>query len=528
MHGNFWAGAVKAGGFLIGLLLCAPDCLIADGLGRPPLHRESFYSPTTLLLCNARLPESVALAEYYAAARGIPAGNLLRLSVDPAEEITRAVYETRIAGPLRELLLRQGWWMPERDEATGQQTLRSQFHFLVLFRGMPLKIRATREQEPVLESSAASVDSELAVLGHPGSALQGPLRNPYFQSELPFAQAGLSIQLVGRIDGPSAEHCRRMIDAAIRAEAEGLWGNAYIDLAPEAGAGREWIQAASNQLRRQGVPVTVNQFPQLFPIGYPMKDPAFYIGTKQEEVGGPFTEPEFRFRPGAVAACLTDSSASSVRDTKAAWAAALLHSGATAVIGNAANPGASHSHRLDIFVDRLLKGHTLVESANMASDSLSWTSVALGDPLYRPFPSPIEEIDERHFRKDDMLPYKVIRLAHGRWGQGQPLPDHELILKLEMASAKLPRPELIEHLGLLSAEMGNYRDARTHFLRARGHYQAKEDQLRMDLHLADLAWTQNDKLRAWKIWREAADTFKGIPASRAAQEFMKIFQTAQQ
>ena len=97
-----------------------------------------------------------------------------------------------------------------------------------------------------------------------------------------------------------------------------------------------------------------------------------------------------------------------------------------------------------------------------------------------------------------------------------------------MASAKLPLPELIEHLGLLASEMGNFRDARTHFMRARNQYSAREDQLRMDLHLANLAWAQNDKLKARNIWLEAADAFRDIPAGKAPQEFMKVFQTAQQ
>lgn len=529
MRREFWAKCSKAGGALVCLLVCLPSwCPGGDGK-KPPVERESAYSKTTLLLCNSRVPESVALAQYYAAARKIPARNLLRLPLEPTEEITRTVYETKIAAPLRELLLRQGWWMPERDPATGQQSLRSQFHILVLFRGMPLKILAAREQEGPMESSAASVDSELAALGCPGLAWEGPAKNPYFGSELPFAQAALPIQLVGRIDGPGADQCRRMIDEALQAESTGLWGNAYVDLAPgERDPGAGWLKAAAGELRGQGVPVTVNRFAQSFPRGYPLKDPAFYLASKQEELDGPVDEPALQFRPGAIAAHLAEGSAATLWDSKKTWVAALLQRGAAAAVGSVGYSGPAPSHRLDILVDRLIKGHTWVESAAMACETLSWTGVVLGDPLYRPFAPASERVDEGQYGKDDMLPYKVIRLAHGRWGQGPAMPAQELILKLEMASAKLPRPELIEHLGLLASEMGNLRDARTHFLRARSQYASPEDQLRMDLHMADLAWSQNDKLRALKIWREAAETFHQIPASRAAVEYMKIFQTAQQ
>lgn len=529
MGREFWRNCGKAGTRLACLLLWVPSWSPGAEGKKPPLCHESTYSKTTLLLCNSRLPESVALAQYYAEARKIPARNVLRLAVEPAEEITRAVYETKIAAPLRELLLRQGWWMPERDPETGQQSLRSQFHVLVLFRGIPLKVLAVQDQEPAMESTAASVDSELTALGCPGQATKGPVKNPYFESELPFAQAALPIQLVGRIDGPSAELCRRMIDEALQAELEGLWGNAYVDWAPgEKDAVPKGLKAAATSLRSQGVPVTVNRFAQSFPTGYPMKDPAFYFASKQEELDGPVNEPGLRFRPGAIAAHLAEASAASVWDAKKTWAAALLQRGAAAVVGSVESPGPGSSHRLDILMDRLIKGHTWGESAAMACEAMSWMGVVLGDPLYRPFVPAGGRVDEGQYRKDAMLPYKVIRLAHGRWGQGAALPDQELILKLEMASAKLPRPELIEHLGLLAGEMGNLRDARTHFLRARSQYPSPEDQLRMDLHMADLAWSQNDKLRALKIWREAAETFHQIPASRAAVEYMKIFQTAQQ
>jgi len=529
MRGGRRAKYRTTGWFRLFVVLSLPG-ILGGGEEKAPFSVESRsdYSQTTLLLCNEQVPESVELARYYAAARKIPSENILLLSVDPSEAIDRPTYERELAAPLRELLLSKGWWMPERDPETGEQALRSQFHFLVVFRGLPLRIRPIGEGEEPLRSTAASVDSELAALGHPGSALEGPAQNPYFESELPFHQAGMSIQLVGRIDGPSWESCRDLIDRAIRAEREGVWGNAYIDLAEEGKLGNDWLSLAAERLRSLGVPVTMNRFPQLIPRTYPLKDPAFYFGAGSEKVGGPFADPGFQFRPGAIAAHLAQSSAVSVRDPDQAWAGALLRAGASEVVGNVANPHPPLSHRVHLFTDRLIKGHTLVESAYMASETLSWMGVVLGDPLYRPFPLPEEPVDEEQYGKDEMLPYKVIRLAYGRWGKGRSLPDKELILKLEMASAKIPRPELIEHLGLTAMELGNHREARTHFRRARSKYAEPEDQLRMSLHLADLAWQQNDKLDAMKIWREAADEYGRLPESRAAVEFMKGFQTAQQ
>ncbi len=36
--------------------------------------------------------------------------------------------------------------------------------------------------------------------------------------------------LVGRIDGPSWDIAKRLIEDAVAAEKSGLWGNAYLDL----------------------------------------------------------------------------------------------------------------------------------------------------------------------------------------------------------------------------------------------------------------------------------------------------------
>ena len=49
---------------------------------------------------------------------------------------------------------------------------------------------------------------------------------------------------------------------------------------------------------------------------------------------------------------------------------------------------------LDIFNDQLLKGFTLAESAYMATRALSWMTVVVGDPLYRPYASWLQ-IDRR-------------------------------------------------------------------------------------------------------------------------------------
>src|SRR5438874_4994630 len=116
-----------------------------------------------------------------------------------------------------------------------------------------------------------------------------------------------------------------------------------------------------------------------------MTDCALYYGWYAATVAGPFTQPDFHFVPGAVAVHIHSFGASTLRDTNANWVGPLLARGAAASIGNVYEPYLQLTPHLDIFNDRLLHGFTFAESAYMATRVLSWMSVMVGDPLYRPY-----------------------------------------------------------------------------------------------------------------------------------------------
>ncbi len=492
----------------------------------PPLAKASLYSPTTLVIFNRTVPDSESLARYYAAARQIPLRNLIPLDCPSDETITRAQYTETIAEPLRKKFLDEGWWMPERDAATGRQSLRSQFHILTLVHGLPLRIAddsgRTPESEP-LSGTGASVDSELATLGRAGTTLQGPAPNPYHRSETPFHSAKMPMQLVGRIDAPSLNRCRAMIDETILAETKGLWGQAYIDLDERQPLGNDWLRAAADAWRKLGIPVTVNTQPGAFPSNYPMRDPILYFGWHSDQVNGPFLNPAFKFQPGAVACHIHSLNAATLRSTTRNWAGPLLARGAAAVLGTVDEPYLQLSHDVGIFSDRLSRGFTFIESAFASTNSLSWMTVAVGDPLYCPFPNPHQPIDPSRFGPDQSTPYKILRLAYESWGEGKPLPaaDSSLFYKLEMASAKTESPELMEHLALAALERGDLDDARIQFLRGKNAYQDPRDKLRMELHIGCMEWTAQERLGALQTFRNAAAEFADLSEAKAARELME-------
>src|SRR5205814_9967249 len=148
-------------------------------------------------------------------------------------------------------------------------------------------------------------------------------------------------------------------------------------------AGDEWLAELTTQLHRAGIPVVYDDTPAIFPDAYPMTDCALYYGWYTGNVAGPFTRPDFRFVPGAIAVHIHSFSARTLRDPRANWVGPLVLKGAAASLGNVYEPYLQLTSHLDTFNDRLLHGFTFAESAYMSVRALSWMSVMVGHPIYR-------------------------------------------------------------------------------------------------------------------------------------------------
>ncbi|PYK35502.1 MAG: hypothetical protein DME54_04585, partial [Verrucomicrobia bacterium] len=172
------------------------------------------------------------------------------------------------------------------------------------------------------------------------------------------------------------------------------WGRAYVDGSNKTvagwAAGDEWLAEIVGQFHKVGIPVVYEDTPALFPDAYPMTDCALYYGWYAGSVTGPFARPDFHLVPGAIAVHIYSFSASTLRDSNTNWVASLVSKGAAASLGNVYEPYLQLTSRLDTFNDRLLHGFTFAESAYMATPALSWMSVMVGDPLYRPYASRLQ------------------------------------------------------------------------------------------------------------------------------------------
>ena len=373
---------------LLAIATVAPQASIAAA---PPASPEA---ARTIVLASETVPEGVEVARHYMAARGIPEGNLCLVHAPASEEVTRDQFNRTIWHPLRTFLAK---WEGRLDVALPDGTLRlligsRKAKYLVPVYGIPIKITGYEAVKTMYLSTAAAVDSELVLAPTGEHKLVAGLGNPYFGADAPFAPPLEGVMLlVSRLDGPSPEIAKRLVDDAVWVESQGgLKGRAYIDTRNITtggyAEGDEWLRNAAEMLRRSGFQTEVDTDPEVMPLAHPMPDAAVYLGWYTEHAVGPIVKPGFRFNRGAIAYHLQSFSGSAIRDAKTHWVGPLLAHGACVTAGAVHEPFLSGTPHIDILMARLLEGYSWGEAAYMSQSWVSWQICFIGDPLYRPFP----------------------------------------------------------------------------------------------------------------------------------------------
>lgn len=487
-------------------------------LGCAPIaFAEKPLAPATIVIFNKDIPESIELAKFYAQQRSIARDHLVGLSVSKTEEIGRDEYDTMIRDPLRKIFEERGWWTTEKASEPPRVT-NITIRFAALMKGIPLKIRAASDypgdkpgSPPIGNRNDASVDSEIAALANFSNQISGPLPNPYFQSYRAIAELESSVVLlVCRLDAPQAATVRRMIIDAVETEKSGLWGRAYLDAAHNSSGalaqGDHWLAEARDQLRKVGIPLIFEDTPEVFPNSYPMTDCALYLGWYAGTVSGPFTQPDFEFRRGAIAVHIHSFSASTLHDENANWVGPLLSKGAAATIGNVYEPYLQLTAHLELFSDRLLHGFSFAESAYMSAPTLSWMSVMVGDPLYRPYRTWLQ-LDDKSTTISDWSAYHDFALKNAS------LPAAEYRSAAKQFAARTRNAPMLEDLGLLEAAAENYAGAAGSFDLARATYTKRDDILRTVLHEADALGKDRKAKRGLDLIRSVLRVSPNAPAA---------------
>ena len=379
-----------------------------------------------VVIYNSQMPGSKAVAEHYAAMRQVPANQVFSFALTTNEVISRAEFTERLQKPLAAKLESTGLWKfgqkkiaaaNGQPEHTETRVIKSKIRYAALCYGVPLKIEPSSLLEQIVAKltreefrhNEAAVDSELAwlPLSRNEVTLTGPLLNAfYLNTNRTLLACTNGILLVSRLDGATPAIASALVDQALAAENNGLWGRAYIDargLAPNNSnyfIGDAWMLAAAEICRLQGFDTETDTNEAILPPTFPMSHIAFYVGWYDAWIKGALLNPKVEFAPGAFAYHLHSFSAHTLRITNQNWCGALLARGVTCTMGCVYEPYLQFTPNLGFFAQAFTGGWTFGEAAWASQLAVSWQTAVIGDPLYQPFKkAPAEwhaELEQRH------------------------------------------------------------------------------------------------------------------------------------
>jgi uncharacterized protein (TIGR03790 family) len=500
-----------------------------------------------VVIYNSRVPESRQVAAHYASVRHVPAAQVVGLDLPAGENMTRSEYREQLQQPLLQFLEREKLFVFEPDRLSPgtnrealpafrarprQRLTGSKIRYAVLCFGVPLRIlddpqlaESDLEQlAPALRGrNGAAVDSELAVLpwAHQPVRLSGPLGNPaYGATNAARLDPVQGVLMVARLDGPDAAVAVALVDKAMQAETNGLWGRAYFDLRGltngEYKKGDDWLGGAAEAARRCGFETVVDDRPETFSTAFPMSQIALYAGWYDGNVSGPFTRPQVEFMPGAFAYHLHSFSAHTLRSTNLYWCGPLLAAGATATMGCIDEPYLDGTPNLEVFFSRwLLMGFSFGEAAYASQPAVSWQTTVAGDPLYRPF-GPFggnpRKLHEALVRRHSPL----VEWSHLRWvdlslAQGAPAADYVRYLEAEPASKQ--SAILTEKLAQLYQNQGKPELAIKSFRRALALHPTPQTAVRLTLALGEQLLAAGQPAQALTLYDDFLKNTPGWPGA---------------
>ena len=366
---------------------------------------ETELAAQVVILANRDDPDSLRVAQHYAEARAVPVQNIIALAMPTAETITWREFVATIWQPLEDELIRAKWInaIPMAlTDSLGRRKIDVDGHHitaLVVCRGVPLAIAhdptlyvdaRPLTQRVEFRTNAGAVDSELSLLARPDYPINAFVPNPLFQNDHASHFDRERVVEVSRLDGPTVDDALALVDRALAAEKTGIIGRAYVDVGGLHADGDRWLEAVVKQLDSLGFDQEVDRLPATFAPAARFDAPALYFGWYAGDLNGPMALPGFRFPPGAIALHIHSYSARTMRSSTAGWVGPLVARGVTATMGNVFEPYLQLTHHPDLLLRALARGATLVDAAYYALPALSWQTVLIGDPLYRPFAVPFD------------------------------------------------------------------------------------------------------------------------------------------
>jgi uncharacterized protein (TIGR03790 family) len=511
--------------FVLALCACAVACSL----------RAANPGDEVIVVYNTHVPESKAVADYYAERRHVPAKQVFGFPLSTGDDMSRAEFRDALQKPLADKLGEEKLWQigmtmvpattnhPSRVE---WKPVISKIRYAVLCYGVPLRVahdpllkeEGLDKLRPEMRRDEAAVDSELAWLPliEERPPLAGPLRALFYTTtNATLLNPTNGVLMVTRLDGPSPEIARGLVDKALEAERDGLWGRAYFDLRnitePGYKIGDEWIRGAAEICRRLGFETVVDENPGTFPAGFPMSQIAFYAGWYDSSVSGPFTQPTVEFMPGAFAYHIHSYSAQTLHSATQNWAGPLLAKGATITMGSVAEPYLSGTPDVAVFAARLIhQRFSFGEAAYACQSVVSWQTTVVGDPLYRPFAKDADTMHrELQARGSKLIEWSWLRLVNLNLAVGKPLA--QVVPLLEQVDVLRHSAVLTEKLGDLYVAEGKPSSAIHEYTQALALDPSPMQRLRLLLTLGEKQLALSQPQEAYESYQKLLQAFPNYP-----------------
>ncbi len=324
-----------------------------------------------LVVINKQSAASGTVGRYYVQHRGIAASHVVRVSVSPRDEITRADFRTKLLEPIREAIDA----LPERID------------FIVLTTGTPLRIRG---------GSGYAVDAHLAgmrlsippMVGF-DTAWLARHRSPYFNSKEPFNSERFGMYLVTRLDCAKVADCLALVDRSIAARP--VRGPFLFDARPT-GRKIDGYEMTNRQLYQAATWLKIGGFNVQFDSTTAFVAPTspvmgYTSWGSNDGAFDPKTYHAIRFLPGALAETFVSTSARSFGPVIGGQSRIvdLIAQGVTGAKGYVSEPYTAALVNPGILFDRYLRGFTLAEAFYAASLMVLWKDLVIGDPLCAPY-----------------------------------------------------------------------------------------------------------------------------------------------
>ena len=423
---------------------------------------EDDLAARLVIVANAREPESVALAHYYAEKRGVPVANIVALPLPDDETVTWRTFIDQVWQPLQDELYRRGWIegtassLLDRFGRKRYAFVAQNISYLVTCRGVPLRVANDTTLIPAKSTFAeqfnrneSAVDAELSLLAMGDYEITGLANNPLYARDERLNLDAAQVIKVTRLDGPTWADVRHLVDSALAGERQGLAGRYYVDLKGPHGDGDRWLDATHRQLDALGFDGDVERTRATLSAAARSDAAAFYFGWYTGQLDGPFAAPGFAFVPGAIALHIHSFSAATLRSQTAGWCGPLVARGVAATVGNVFEPYLQLTHRPDMLLRALVRGRNFGDAAYHALPVLSWQAVAIGDPLYRPFRVSLDaELAHLDQFPAALARHVLVRQANLRLKQGQ----HAAAVA-GLLQAQQERPDLVVGLALAQARL---------------------------------------------------------------------------